>query len=207
MGGTGTQRSCEKILLVEGQDDKHVVRHLCSRSQSMPKFCTLDKGGLPKLLPAIGPEIKAPGRKAVGIVVDANSDLQSRWDEVVDQLGVINIQPPDNPDPTGTIIPYTPLIGIWLMPNNQLSGELEDFVQKMIPDEDPVWPMSKDYIRDIPDAYREFKDSKILKATLFAWLATRKEPGRMGAAIGADDLLVDNELSATFIAWLKRLFG
>ena len=206
MGGTGTERSSENVLLVEGQDDMHVVRHFCDRSPPIPQFCTLDKGGLDKLLPAIGVEIKVSGRKSVGIVVDANNDLQCRWDAVVNSLKAIHILPPDNPDPAGTIISSTPRIGVWLMPNNQLSGELEDFVQEMIPDEDHVWPMSQDYIQGIPNADRKFKDSKMLKAELFAWLATRKMPGRMGAAIGAGDLLVDKELSMRFAAWLRRLF-
>ncbi len=174
MIGTGAQRPSENILLVEGQDDKHVVRHLCDRSLEMPEFFTLDRVGISQLLPAIGPEIKVSGRQAVGIVVDANSDLQSRWDEVIGQLKAVNIQTPDNPDPAGTIISGIPRIGIWLMPNNQSTGELEDFVQEMIPVEDPVWPMSEEYIQGIPNADRKFRDSKILKAKLYAWLATRK---------------------------------
>ena len=185
----------------------HVVRHFCDRSPPMPQFSTLEKGGLDKLLPAIGVEIKVSGRKAVGIVVDANNDLQSRWEAVVNRLKTINIQPPDKPDPAGTIISGTPQVGVWLMPNNQLPGELEDFVQKMIPDEDPVWPRSRYYIQGIPNADRKFRDRKILKAELFAWLATREIPGRMGAAIGAGELLVDKELSATFAYWLRRLFA
>ena len=207
MDGTGPQRSPEDILLVEGQDDMHVVQHLRDCSQPMLQFSTLDKGGLSRLLPAIGVEIKVSGRRAVGIVVDANNDLQARWDIVVEQIKSVKIQPPDNPDPAGTIIFGTPRIGVWLMPNNQSSGELEDFVEEMIPDEDPVWPRARDYIQSIPDADRKFRDSKMLKAELFAWLATRKMPGRMGASIGAGDLLVDKELSMTFAAWLRRLFG
>ena len=207
MDGTGPQRSPENILLVEGQDDMHVVQHLRDCSQPMLQFSTLDKGGLSRLLPAIGVEIKVSGRKAVGIVVDSNNDLQARWDTVAEQIRSVKIQPPDNPDPAGTIISSTPRIGVWLMPNNQSSGELEDFVQEMIPDEDPVWPRSRDYIQGIPNGDRKFRDSKMLKAELFAWLATREIPGRMGAAIGTGDLLVDKELSATFADWLRRLFG
>ena len=207
MARDGTQHPPENVLLVEGQDDKHVVRHLCLRSQSIPQFCTLDKDGFPGLLPGISLEIKVPGRKVVGIVVDANSNLQSRWDAVCNRLKAVNIQPPDTPDPTGTIISSAPRIGIWLMPNNQSPGELEDFVQEMIPVGDPVWPMSKAYIQGIPDTERKFTNSKILKAKLYAWLATRGTPGRMGLAIKTGDLLVDKELSIEFMAWLRRLFN
>ena len=40
----------EHLLLVEGQDDKHVVLHLRDRSESMPEFCISDKDGLDPLL-------------------------------------------------------------------------------------------------------------------------------------------------------------
>ena len=69
----------DRVLLVEGQDDKHVVRHLCNRSQPMPAFDIRDKGGIDNLLASIGPEVKAPGRMAVGILPDANDDPEARW--------------------------------------------------------------------------------------------------------------------------------
>ena len=62
-----------RLLLVEGADDEHVVRRLCDRQQNMPDF-DIDKRGFPNLKAAIGPEIKAPGRTALGILVDANDD-------------------------------------------------------------------------------------------------------------------------------------
>ena len=206
MVGTESTVSTGNVLLVEGQDDKHVVRHLCRRTQPMPTFCTLDKGNDDKLLSAIGPEIKVSGRRVLGIVVDADDDVTSRWNAVVDRVRSANIPTPNNPDPAGTIISSTPRIGIWLMPNNQLPGELEDFVQKMIPVKDPVWPMSKHYIQNIPPEERKFAH-KVSKAELYAWLATRQIPGRMGSAIGMGDLLVDEELARMFANWLRRLFG
>ena len=206
MAGAGSLPPCDKILLVEGQDDKHVVRHLCDRHGSMPTFHTLDKGGVDKLLAAIGPEIKSPGRKVVGIVVDANDDWKSRWDAVADKLKEANIQPPSVPHDDGTIICEVPRIGIWLMPNNRSSGELEDFVRTMIPSEDPVWPLSVIYIDNIPVAARKFAADKALRAKLYAWLATREAPGRMGSAIGRGYLGVDDGPGATFVDWLQRLF-
>ena len=70
----------DRVLLVEGQDDKHVVWHLCRRSQAMPSFHIKDKGGIDNLLASIGPEVKAPGRMAVGILPDANDNPGARWD-------------------------------------------------------------------------------------------------------------------------------
>ena len=196
----------DRVLLVEGADDEHVVWHLCNRHQAIPEFCIRDKKGIEGLLEDIGLEILDPRRKAVGILVDANDDLDARWNAVADRLRKENIEVPSNPEPTGIIIDGTPRVGIWLMPNNESPGELENFVSEMIPADDPVWPLSKNYIDGIPEADRKFTEKKILRAKLYAWLATREDPRQMGAAIGARDLRVDGTLSTAFANWLRQLF-
>ena len=203
----GSSSVATKVLLVEGQDDKHVVRHLCSKNGLDAEICIRDKGGFPKLLPAIGPEIKAPGLNAIGIIVDANSDLTAHWSAISKRLREENIEAPERPSPDGTIIPGAPRIGIWLMPDNRSPGELEDFVQTMIPVDDPVWPMSEQYIDGIPDALRKFIPKKKSRAELYAWLATRKDPKFMGTAIKAEDLRIDGDLCKSFTTWMQRLFG
>ncbi len=141
-----------RILLVEGQDDKHVVLqlHMCQHHQAMPTFGILDKEGFPNLLKSIVPEIKVSGRQVVGILVDANDDMRTRWKELTNRLRRVDIQSPQFPNPDGTIIESQPRIGIWIMPDNSSAGELEDFVVRMIPDEDQVWPLSQRYIEKIP---------------------------------------------------------
>lgn len=196
----------DRVLLVEGTDDEHVVRHLRDRHQEMPEFCIRGKGGIEALLEDIGLEILDPRRKAVGILVDANDDLDARWSAVANRLRAENIEVPSSPERTGTIIDSIPRAGIWLMPNNTSPGELENFVSEMIPDDDPVWPLSENYIDGIPRAHRKFTEKKILRAKIHAWLATREDPRQMGAAIGAHDLHVDGTLSTTFANWLQRLF-
>ena len=197
------------ILMVEGQDDKHVVIHIINRHQSMPSFCISGKGSISQLLNAIGLEVRGPGRQAVGILVDANDDLTARWDAVAGRLRREGFQPPVSPNPDGTIIEATdkPRIGIWLMPDNTSAGELEDFVAQMIPDGDPVWPESRRYIAGIPAADRKFAAHKTLRAQIHAWLAAREDPRQMGLAIRARDLDVDGPLCQKFVAWLTNLFG
>ena len=173
----------------------------------MPTFEVLDWGGVDTLLRVIGLEIKVSGREVVGIVVDADGDVNARWDAVVGRLREAGIKPPGSREPTGTIIDGPPRIGIWLMPDNESSGDLEDFVEGMIPPGDPIWPKSEAYIDGIPDGDRKFAASKVLKAKLYAWLATRETPGRMGSAIHAGDLRVDGPLGTKFADWLRKLFG
>ncbi len=194
------------VLLVEGTDDEHVVRHLCHGHQPMPKFSIQNKEGIKNLLDDIGLEILAPSRKAIGIIVDANDDLDARWHAVANRLREENIEVPSSPEPTGTIIFSTPRVGLWLMPDNTSPGELENFVSEMIPDDDPIWPRSQSYIDGIPESDRKFTEKKILRAKVHAWLATRRDPRPMGTAIRARDLHIDGTLSTTFAKWLRQLF-
>ena len=195
-----------RVLLVEGVDDKHVVRHLCGHWQNMPEFDICDKKGFPKLARAIGPELKVSGRRAVGILADANDDLNARWQAIAGRLRQAGINPPTDMTPAGIVIEGRPRIGIWLMPNNESAGELEDFAAKLIPEDDLVWPMATRYIDDIPIAARKFTASKILRAKIHAWLATRAEPRKMGAAIGIGELDATVPLAVTFTDWLRSLF-
>ena len=201
----------DRVLLVEGPDDKHVVLHLRNRSESMPTFCISDKGGIDPLLDSISLEIKVSGRKSVGILVDANNKPANRWKAVGNRLQQFGLHLPKGPKPNGTILsavsPTDPRIGIWLWPDNKNPGELEDFVKSMIPSTDPVWPRSEAYIDCIPGSDRKFLPGKEMKAKIYAWLATTKAPGRMGTAIGAQMLDVDGPLALKFADWLRRLFA
>ena len=93
------------------------------------------------------------------------------------------------------------------MPDNTSPGEVEDFVRRMIPDNDTVWSFAHNYIEGIPQVARKFERVKTDKAKLYAWLSTRKEPSRMGAAIGADELQLNGTLCQNFLTWLTKLFS
>lgn len=200
------------VLLVEGSDDRHVVHHIANRADATLAFSILPKGGIDPLLNAIERDIKVPGREAVGILADANDDIDARWQAVADRIrrAGLGIEPPTHPDPAGTIIPEAarrPRVGIWLMPDNWSPGEIEDFVAAMIPPDDSVWPLAQEYIDGIPEADRKFKDGKAQRARVHAWLAAREEPRRMGLAVGAGDLDVNVPLCQSFADWLQRLFA
>ena len=214
------------VLLVEGQDDKHIVAQLCERDgfvttrsgqdvlvtlrEQSASFLIAEKGGQPDLLKSIRQEVVVSGRQTVGILLDADDDLKKRWIEIGDELWRAGVQLPSLPNPIGTIIAEQgdqPRIGIWLMPDTKSQGELEDFALEMIPSNDPVWPFSLHYIENIPSLDRRFRPEKIQKAEVYAWLAARKEPGRIGATIGAMDLAIDGPLCRNFRRWLTRLFS
>ena len=198
-----------RTLMVEGPDDCHVVGQILIKSDVSISFKTNVYVGDRRLLDSIGSELRATNRESVGIVVDADTHTDRRWQAVKDRLELGGAIVPLTPQPDGTIISETdvlPRIGIWIMPDNHSAGRLEDFVAKMIPNRDPVWPRSQAYIDDIPPRHRPFKPQKETYAKVLSWIATRESPGFMGEAIGRGDLNIDGELCQTFIAWLNRLF-
>ena len=203
------------LLVLEGTSDQHAVLHLCrsARPGLEAIFTSLDARGFQGVLGTVPIYVNQEGMIAVGFVVDADDAPDEHWGQVINKIAVANseIQLPKSPDPNGTIIAEdpaigSPRIGIWVMPDNVSTGELEDFVQRMIPAGDPVWPRAQDYINDIPPNARRFGDDTITKNQIHAWLAARKFPGLIGLAVREGDLDTGGQLAQTFLAWLTRLF-
>lgn len=224
-------RQTDHVLLVEGANDKFVTVHAWSRQHRSGIPLTIydehdrDDGelgtqgadrkasGVNLLLESITSRVKTPEVRAIGVIVDADGSMEERWSEIVEQLREAEIETPAQPALDGTIIETSgrkPRVGVWIMPNNQSSGELEDFFQTMVPDTDLVWPYAQSYVdsvlRDVPKDKRTLRDEKAMKAKVHAWLAAQAEPRPMGRAIAAGDLDTGGELCQSFLAWLQRLF-
>jgi len=79
--------SVKHLLLVEGSDDEHVVKGICGRL----KLGLIDKiqplGGIDEALKVISVQTKGGSAIAVlGIIVDADTDLAARWQQVTGRL-------------------------------------------------------------------------------------------------------------------------
>lgn len=192
-----------RVLLVEGRDDERVIRSLERRLNLNLSFTMIVREGVSQLLESIPIDIRSSGREVVGIVVDANDHADRRWQAVRDGVvkASIGLALPDRPAPLGTIIEGRPRLGVWLMPDNESAGELEDFVATMIPENDDVRELAEKYIDGIP-GFR----GKRTRAVAHAWLAGRGEGRPMGTAIRAGDLNAEGELAGRFARWLEELF-
>ena len=204
-----------KILLVEGTDDEHVLKHICG-NRDIPHLDEVEKyGSVEKLIESIGvrlPLLIEEG-DVVGIVIDADTDISARWQSVRDRITNIGYQNvPDQPDPGGIILDppagtYLPRLGVWIMPNNQTSGILEDFLRFLVPQPNILFDHAKASVAAIPEGERRFKQLAEPKAVIHTWLAWQEEPGRpFGTAISAcflDPNVPEVDVLAT---WLKRLF-
>ena len=78
----------------------------------------------------------------IGVVLDADTDVEKRWRQLVDILKSSNKYDCDGLDlPSDGLVlyplnDYDAVVGIWIMPNNRFEGMLEDFALNMIPTED-----------------------------------------------------------------------
>jgi hypothetical protein len=202
-------------LLVEGKDDQHVVWALCGRHQLPDAFAVETPGskadGIDALLDGLSVRLRADNLKTLGIMVDADQNLLARWQSVRDRLsasGYIDI--PAQPVSGGWISDQTdlPRAGVWLMPDNSATGMLEDFVKRLVPDNDVLLPYAEDVLDEIEqNDWRRYGNNDRPKSLIHTWLAWQEKPGTpMGLAITERALRHDSPLAQAFVAWLKRLF-
>lgn len=199
-------------LLVEGNDDFHALCNLFIRHGLPDVFGIKEKKGYIGVLDTLNEELKRANLQALGIIVDADEDLQARWQALRNRLiefGYTDI--PSQPCTNGTIIPSPdfPTVGIWIMPNNQVPGILENFIAFLIPNRDsnPAWQYALQCVEAIPAGCQAFPEVRRPKAQLHTWLAWQEEPGKpIGQAISARYFEAKTDAADVFINWLKRLF-
>lgn len=203
----------EKILMVEGVDDYHVVLNL----QGKHGIRVLDReeirrhDGLESLMESLPVQLKASDGGVLGIVIDADQNFEARWQAVAHALSVAGYEEiPERPDRTGLILQppqrtFLPKFGAWLMPDNTSRGILEDFLRFLVPEGDVLLPYAEQTLRNLPE--QRFSDNDRPKALIHTWLAWQNEPGRpFGQAIAAQFLKHDVTEATIFVEWLKSLF-
>lgn len=205
--------AAKKILLVEGTDDEHVVKHLCTH-HGLPHIEEIAKlDGIENLIESFPVRLKGSDIEAIGVMVDADTNIQTRWDSIRSRLiaaGYPSV--PNTPAVQGTIVappPDTllPRVGIWLMPNNQINGILEDFLRFLVPIPNPLLEHAQQSIDTIPQGHRQFTANDNPKALIHTWLAWQEEPGRpFGTAIRARYLDAGGPEATNFAKWLRQVF-
>lgn len=183
----------QKRLIVEGIDDK-ISRLLQRRKITYQHFEIHDANGIKQSLKTFSITIKSGNYDVIGIVVDADTDLLERWQELRNRLineGYQHV--PQNPHAKGTIITdpeeELPTVGIWLMPNNQKTGMLEDFIRFLVPPDDELLLMAQNKVNDIiKTGQNRLTQSHKSKAIIHTWLAWQERPGtQLGKAIKKSD--------------------
>lgn len=201
------------ILLVEGDDDRHVVWALCQAHDLPEGFAVEGKGGITPLLSGLPVYLMNPDRyPQVGILLDADTDLSARWNSIAHWLQTAGYSlPPDLPA-DGLVLNHPagdgPRVGVWLMPDNRLPGMLEDFVCLLIPNGDDL-ALEVDSALGVIESkgVQRYTHQHHPKAFIHTWLAWQEEPGKpMGSAITRRYLDPTSAQAESFVAWLRRLF-
>ena len=203
----------QKILLVEGKDDEHVLKHICGNRGVSHLDEVKPLGDARKLIQNIPVQIKASSEEGdvVGVVIDTDTNLDARWQSIRERLiriGYRNV--PTLPDPRGTVLDppaesLLPKAGIWIMPDNKTPGILEDFLRFLVPGPDALFDHVTTSVDSIPD--RRFTENDKPKAVIHSWLAWQEEPGLpYGTAITARFLDPNVRQADALVSWLQRLF-
>lgn len=204
----------KRILLVEGLDDEHVLKHICG-NRGVPLLDEIKShAGVAELLESIPVRLKASeDGDIVGVVIDADTDIASRWVSLRNRLMEVGYESvPDNPSSDGTVLDppvntLLPRVGIWIMPDNQTKGILEDFLQFLVPANSRLFDHVKSSVESIPKGERRFSQFAEPKTLIHTWLAWQEEPGKpMGTAITARYLDPNAAPVDVLVSWLKRLF-
>lgn len=216
-----------RVLLVEGNDDLHVLAHIFKVYGHEGKITIKEQEGVDKLkkrlnenifdnlLEDLSVELKGSEIATLGIIVDADLDIKTRWESLANRLKDLNYEDvPDSPEPTGTICEGKdlPKIGVWLMPDNILPGMLEDFVKLLVPDEQKkLLQRAIKAVDAIPKEERQFvteNSDKTSKAQIHTYLAWQPRPGvPYGVAIREKFLKADSPNTTNLMTWIKKLFN
>lgn len=202
------------VVLVEGGDDKYVIDALLTSwavdSRPIVKYARGD-ANLPTLM---RDHLKSEKLASLAVVIDADQTAaETRWESLrgsvplLQQLATGWRHVPF--EDTVTREDGLPNIkfGLWMMPDNQNSGTLEDFLRPLIPTSD-IWTFAQEASEEAKSKGAEFSDTKLVKAQLHTWLAWQKKPAlRPGKALKAGYFLSaakDGNVE-NFLQWLKRM--
>jgi hypothetical protein len=202
-------------LLVEGVDDLHSVIHLMIRhgydwdDEATLRPYIKSEGSVVKLLDVLPITLKAPYQR-IGVLVDADASLPDRWSQIRGRAEAAGLKLPAAPQPDGTIVPGLrpgSRVGFWLMPDNTSPGNLEHFLSRLVPADDPTWSYAGEATIEARTRGARCKEKDHGKSTLHTWLAWQEDPGLpFGTALRAKIFEHDSEEALRFVSWFHRLF-
>ena len=210
-----------RVLLVEGKEDELVIPHFMENFIPWGEWDEPDKwpaqiiefGGIEPLLDSdiIGVELKVSGLKALGVMVDADSDPASRFrrirDRVVKTFPTIPLELPA----AGLIMVNEEGLrfGVWLMPNCTSEGMLETFLSLFVDNSTSnLWSVVETHCREAKDKHSApYKETHRDKSRIHAWLALQDPPGQQLHSAIMQNILVPNSPQAgPFVNWFCDLF-
>ena len=205
-----------QTLFVEGNDDLHLICNICKVFNVAKTFDVEDSKGITKLLEGLPVRLKGSGEtKTIGVVVDADVSIGSRWQQIRDILVKSNLYADiheECPSDGLILLPINPddiKVGVWIMPNNRSNGMLEDFATFLIPKDDSLLPEVDKVLTDIETRkLNRYNPTHHSKARIHTWLAWQKDPGTpLGWAVTKKYLSATPPICQDFVNWLNALYN
>jgi len=213
----------EKVLLVEGKDEKLVIPELMKANgvdwglEQSPIVFIDDQNGFDNIVKpeVIATELLASGLVAIGIIFDADEKpKKDRWRSVRNICLKIESMPhlPEELPEEGLIVDTLNGIkfGIWMMPDNKMRGMLETFLADIISEENQeIWEFAKHSVREAKIRGAKIKSNHIDKANIYTWLAWQEKPAQqIGIAVKKKTIFDPTHPNAQkFVKWFKELYG
>ena len=198
-------------LRVEGKDDKHVIENLLSRHGVDHTSVDIKiSDHKDNLLNGMRLAVTTSTGRSVGFVLDADDVPTNRWRAVRARLADLDLVLPEE-IPEGGFVgdahDVQARVGVWLMPDNQRSGALEEFLEDLVNNEDALLEHADESTTRATELGAAFPPAKRRKAVLHTWLAWQQRPGvPYGLAITAHYFRDDSPAALAFVNWFRRVF-
>lgn len=205
-----------KILLVEGTGDEGVIKEILHAwGVSCPYIVACGSDDL--VFKALKMYLSNPGPyKTIGVIVDADIHPQGRLQRFAQVLNASKRYTLDEKTPllaegliTDGAVVDAARVGLWVMPDNQGHGMLEDFLSGMANAVHPeLLAESEHAISSVENlGIQQYTPRHRPKAKIHTYLAWQEEPGRtLPQAIQKHYLDVSSENARPFVEWVRRLF-
>ncbi len=209
-------RNHPRRLLVEGVTDKSVIPYLMEENGVLwpsPNFpVNIDElGSVDEVLkPGVLEAYLNTTGEALGLVVDANGDAAARWDQLRAICNSEFVDVPQQIPSEGLQIVHSSgsRFGVWIMPDNEFAGMLEDLLVRLIPDDSRgLFTLARNCVAEARSERAPFRDVHERKAEVYTWLAWQDPPGlRLHEAVKHRVLDPTRPESRPFVNWFKSLF-
>ncbi len=203
------QCEAKSVLLLEGSDDCNIISKFCEGNAIRADFGFCNCGGDNQVLHKLNALLKkSDPPEVIGVILDADQNIDERYQEIKAKVADFYNLPKNMPkDGLVHLEKGCPKLGIWIMPNNQDNGALEEFYLKLATDIDTAFidntiqEAEKKELTSFKSQHRK----KAIMHTYFAWQDTPGMP--LHAAI--NKIVLDNnaEIAHVFKGWLISLFN
>jgi hypothetical protein len=217
------------VLLVEGASDQKFFKQLLSGLSDIPEIepkiprdvdAQIYRNGLQPLYRQLELQLGLLIRGQInklGVIVDAdhsaqnNNGFENRRNQLVELLQkhdfIITTTPAEMNQGECFKHPSGAEIGVWIMPNHQSDGMIEDlFLDSVITEQQLLLDHATTVINNLNE-HKIFATHHDSKAKLSTWLAWQKEPGISPSYAYYKGLFKkDNSGFVSITDWLKRVF-